>query len=93
MTLKILILHPFFSPSYHPPDEALHVYKGHQFCPGSRRMQLSVPCLHGSDAPQSIAASEQTSEQQTVDAGMSVNYHWRTEQKYKANAKGGKYWC
>ena len=47
-------------------------------------------CLHGShDAPESIVASEQTNEHQTVEAGWSDNYHWRTEQKYKVNGKGG----
>ncbi|KAG7223318.1 hypothetical protein INR49_015674, partial [Caranx melampygus] len=72
-------------PSAFINDEALHVYKGHQFCPGSRRMQLSVPCLHGSDAPQSIAASEQTSEQQTVDAEGSTSAHpqCRIEHKHQ----------
>lgn len=47
-------------------------------------------CLHGSDASESIAALEQTSEQQTVEAGKSVNYYWRTEQKHNINAKWGK---
>lgn len=46
-------------------------------------------CLHGSDAPESIAALEQTSEQQTVEAGKGVNYYRRTEQKYKCQ-EGGK---
>lgn len=55
-------------------------------------------CLHGSDdAPESIVALEQTSEQQTVEAGESDNYHWRTEWKYKVGVKGGRgvggYWC
>lgn len=47
-------------------------------------------CLHGSDAPESIAALEQASEEQTVEAGKSVNYQWRTEQKHNVNAKWGK---